>query len=469
MPEALALARDVAAALAHAHGRGVVHRDIKPENLMFAESGAIQVTDFGLARLAHASQLTRDGATMGTAGYMAPESIAGEGGAKADVFALGVTLYEMLTGRMPFRADTPLAMMYAIANTDPVPLRESRRGELPAEIEAVVAGMLARAPEQRLDASAAAARLSALTGVAFQDSAPTIVPESGAPAAHFDSSAPTMAPRAAAMASARRPLVWAGVGIGLAALAWVGWSFVRGVHPRNVSDADRVHARALADESANFLTQGQLDSAQARAESALRIDPNSANGRINLAQVLRQRGQPTQAAALLTEVTRQDAAEPRLRAVAWDALGDMAIDDRTWPEAVSALQKSFAIDSTERAYSQLGYALVRASRPSDALTLLRRGLASFPGSAALHKNAGYALLKLDSLPQARREADRALALDPAFTPALGLRARLEARAGDAASAQRDWRAYVAAGPAASDSAEVAADLAQSGENAHQRP
>src|SRR5204862_929722 len=96
---ALAVARDVASALAYAHRRGISHRDIKPENLMFDEHGEIKIMDFGLARASLASKLTVTGTRLGTPAYMAPESLRGEAGPPADGFALGLCLYEMLAGK----------------------------------------------------------------------------------------------------------------------------------------------------------------------------------------------------------------------------------------------------------------------------------------------------------------------------------------------------------------------------------
>ncbi|TMQ51853.1 MAG: serine/threonine protein kinase [Candidatus Eisenbacteria bacterium] len=125
LQESLEVARDVAAALAYAHRRGIVHRDIKPENLMFDEEGRIKVMDFGLARALMASRLTLTGSSLGTPSYMSPESAQqGSAGTPSDVFALGLVLSEMLTGQQTFHGDSPLAVMYAIVNAAPPPLRQ---------------------------------------------------------------------------------------------------------------------------------------------------------------------------------------------------------------------------------------------------------------------------------------------------------------------------------------------------------
>jgi serine/threonine-protein kinase len=172
--EALDLARSVAAALAHAHGRGIAHRDIKPENLMVDEHGTIKVTDFGLARAAQLSRLTMTGTTLGTAAYMGPEASAGQSGTPTDVFAIGVVLHEMLAGVPPWRADNPLAMMFAIAQRPPESLARLRPDAGP-EVVALVERMLEKDPAARPAAAEVARELARITGVPapiFADSAP---------------------------------------------------------------------------------------------------------------------------------------------------------------------------------------------------------------------------------------------------------------------------------------------------------
>jgi tetratricopeptide (TPR) repeat protein len=143
--EALEIATQVAEGLAKAHAQGIVHRDIKPGNLILTEDG-VRIVDFGLATFADALQLTIPGSTLGTAAYMSPEQARGEDAdARADVWAVGVILYEMLAGRVPFRGAYAEAIAYAIRNDPPPPLRELRP-EVPEEVEQVVFRALHKDP-----------------------------------------------------------------------------------------------------------------------------------------------------------------------------------------------------------------------------------------------------------------------------------------------------------------------------------
>ena len=147
--EAAGLAAQIAAGLARAHERGIVHRDVKPANVMLTADGQVKLVDFGVAKLADQSRLTRVGSAMGTTAYMSPEQFFGEpAGPAADVWSLGVVLYEMVTGRLPFEGPSEKEMVRAILDHDPRPLSALRTGA-PAALERIVARALAKRPAER--------------------------------------------------------------------------------------------------------------------------------------------------------------------------------------------------------------------------------------------------------------------------------------------------------------------------------
>ncbi|HEX7572358.1 MAG TPA: serine/threonine-protein kinase, partial [Bacteroidota bacterium] len=149
LKDTLAVVNQVAEGLDAAHKKGIVHRDVKPENVMIRADGRAKIMDFGLAKLAGESKLTRTGATVGTVAYMSPEQVqGGEIDAQSDIYSLGVLLYELLAGRTPFIADHVMGMMYAIVNTDPEPIQQVRPG-LDPEIAAVVMRCLAKVKKER--------------------------------------------------------------------------------------------------------------------------------------------------------------------------------------------------------------------------------------------------------------------------------------------------------------------------------
>ncbi len=163
IPLALSLGAQVAEALAHAHQRGVVHRDIKPENLVVDDAGRVVVTDFGIARAAGGSRVTRTGFMPGTPDYMAPEQLGpGQVGPATDLYALGLVLFEMLTGRTPFRSEHVAEVIHSQVYQTPV-APSMLRPEISAEIDQVVLSCLAKSAERRPpSAQVLAAELSRL-------------------------------------------------------------------------------------------------------------------------------------------------------------------------------------------------------------------------------------------------------------------------------------------------------------------
>jgi serine/threonine protein kinase len=154
----LSIAAQVAEGLAYAHERGVVHRDIKPANIMVPESGAVKITDFGIARMRTSAVQTQTGMMMGSPKYMSPEQVIGKrADHRADIFSLGVILYEMLTGAAPFTGESVNAVMYQIVNFVP-PAPSAINPATPALLDAIVARMLAKSLDERFQSAAEIAR-----------------------------------------------------------------------------------------------------------------------------------------------------------------------------------------------------------------------------------------------------------------------------------------------------------------------
>jgi serine/threonine-protein kinase len=146
---ALPILGQLAGALDYAHGCGLVHRDVKPGNVIVSPSGHVTLTDFGVARAAQESRLTSTGALVGTPQYMSPEHAQGEEvDHRSDIYSLGVVAYEMLTGRTPFGATTPHAVLHQLIYDPPPPIY-SLRPDLPPALEQVMATVLAKEPANR--------------------------------------------------------------------------------------------------------------------------------------------------------------------------------------------------------------------------------------------------------------------------------------------------------------------------------
>ena len=147
--EAIDYTVQIAAGLTRAHAQGIIHRDIKPSNLMITRDGQIKILDFGIAKLASETRLTRPGVTIGTAAYMSPEQILGDPmDHRTDIWSLGVVFHEMLAGRLPFARESEQAFAYAILHTEPQPIGRLRP-EVPPELERILGKALQKVPADR--------------------------------------------------------------------------------------------------------------------------------------------------------------------------------------------------------------------------------------------------------------------------------------------------------------------------------
>lgn len=149
--EALRITREIASALAHAHANNLVHCDIKPHNILMAADGTAKVADFGIARAVTESTMTYSGNVIGSVHYFSPEQARGTMiTPKSDVYSLGVVLYEMLTGKLPFTGETPVSVAMKHLQEAPVPVRQINPS-IPPVVESIVSRMMSKDPDDRPD------------------------------------------------------------------------------------------------------------------------------------------------------------------------------------------------------------------------------------------------------------------------------------------------------------------------------
>ncbi len=272
--QAAELVEVLARAVHYAHGRGVVHRDLKPANVLLTPDGTPKVTDFGLAKRLEGGQgLTQSGAVLGTPSYMAPEQAAGVNrqiGPAVDVYALGAILYECLTGRPPFQAETPWDTVLQVLTVDPVPVRRLQP-KAPRDLETIALKCLHKDPRRRY----ASAEALADDLHRFLEGRPILARPAGA------------AERAVRWCR-RNPVVAGLLGllaaVTVAGFAAVTWQWLEADAQRERAEAATRAAKATARQEAAARKDAELARAEAirKAEAEAKAKRNEARTRRNL-------------------------------------------------------------------------------------------------------------------------------------------------------------------------------------------
>ncbi len=196
--EAVAILRPIAAALDYAHERGIVHRDVKPGNILFDQSGSAYLSDFGIVRLAEATASFTGSSVIGTPAYMSPEQVKGgvELDGRSDIYSLGIVLYEMLAGEVPYKGETPTQQLMKHV-LEPVPRIREIKSDVPPHVEAVLMRALAKDRDQRFPTAGALVDALAAAAAGVPQAAapqPAIAPQASAEKPAPSSPMPTMIP-----------------------------------------------------------------------------------------------------------------------------------------------------------------------------------------------------------------------------------------------------------------------------------
>jgi tetratricopeptide (TPR) repeat protein/tRNA A-37 threonylcarbamoyl transferase component Bud32 len=401
-------------ALDYAHAQGCVHRDIKPANVMF-ENDRLMLTDFGLATIAGGTRFTVTGTILGTPAYMSPEQGRGEpGDVRSDIYALGVMLYEVVTGQVPFDADTPLAIVYKHLN-EPLPIPTQLNPDIPPAVERVILKALAKAPDDRFQSAGALA--DALSAAVGGEELPAQVYEIVSPEPLTEPSAETVVTQPPPAKPARRkwlPLVLGGAGAlllaGLAAavilfvLPGLGPGSGDGEEPVGTS----VPVAGFTPTAPHKKPPSSSPDVKVQSEALAHYEEGV---RILFEEMDPRRALPELARAI--EIDPGFAEAYHMRGVAHQMMGEYQRAEGDYSEAIARKPDLAA------AYLDRGRMFLHdLQRDDEALADLNMAIEIDPGLAPAYVERARYYMWHGGEERARADAERALELDPNLAEAL---------------------------------------------------
>ena len=424
----------VAGALNYAHQEGVVHRDIKPSNILLPKPDWPLLTDFGLAKIVGGTQLTQSGTVAGTPAYMSPEQGRGEKvDHRSDIYSLGIVLYEMATGVVPFQAETPMAVIVKHI-IDPLPLPRSKTPELSEGIERVILRALAKDPADRFqDVGQLAEALTAAVGSMPSELASAIpaVPShelttlqatgSGvaaqlpvAPRADFGEKPGS--PAAGRPKGGRSWWVRLGLAAGVLVLGVVGFAAARALGlgggaggPIVDEPADvRTLEQLVADGYAS-LQAGDFETAIREFETAVEREPGNPERYFDVARAYYASGDPDSASDLIQEAVDLTPGDSNVHQSAGWVYQELGLPEEAAVEFRTALE----LDPQQHwLYATIADSYLAAGLPEQAAAVLAEGLANseVAANSGSLESIGWGLLSLGDLAQAEQTFNQAIAV-----------------------------------------------------------
>ncbi len=440
LEQLLGIVRPVMSALAYAHAQGVLHRDIKPSNIMISNDGHVYLTDFGLARMAQAgeSTLSQD-MLIGTPQYISPEQAKGEPvDPRSDIYSLGVVLFEMLTGRVPFSADTPYSIIHDHIYA-PLPLPRSINPALAPEVERVLLKALAKEPAARFnDASEFLTSFENALGLPALATTPPPVPVPAQVASASSPRAtpapvpvavpvatPTPAPTPAAQPQKRGIsamgcaivaivlLILVVVGGGLLVLARPDLQRVIANQAQNqgaLNENVRVERTRVAQNLTDAVAHLRLADALARTrdseaafaeyDAALRINNRLLNAYLHAGELAEKLGQFDRAKTYYTKGIEANPENVELRL----QLGDVFLTLKQYEDARANYEKALSINPRSAiAHARLGDYYRAVGKSGDAVNSYMRATELEPNLPEAHLGLGLIAVQQNATDKARRE------------------------------------------------------------------